>query len=327
MLMRHQKYIYNNETLQFEAFNLSPIDKLKRLLRLSFAVLVTAGVIYFLVSRYTVTPGELKLQRELDQVAYNYQLLNQRVESMSSVLDNIQDRDANVHRFIFGLNPVDEGVWEGGIGGHGKDELADYPKTTQVIRNAREVVRKLERQMILQSNSLEEIEEATSEREMRYAHIPSLKPVRVDRLRYDIKMMSGFGMRDHPVHKVRRMHTGIDFSCVKGTPVQASGEGIVESVKTMGGYGKTIIIDHGFGYKSLYAHLSKYHVKKGDKVTKGQLIGDVGRTGTATASHLHYEVRINGEPVDPVHFCSDGLSPEDYQELVRMANEVNQSLD
>ena len=144
----------------------------------------------------------------------------------------------------------------------------------------------------------------------------------------NIKSLSGFGRRMHPVFKRMKMHTGIDFTCPTGTPIQATGNGIIEKVtRKSSGYGHHVIINHGFGYKTLYGHMNKIDVRKGQKVTRGQKIGEVGSTGTSTAPHLHYEVVSQGHKVNPIHYCMDGLSPEEYQQLANMASKTNQSFD
>jgi len=156
----------------------------------------------------------------------------------------------------------------------------------------------------------------------------TIKPVQEDKLKRKLRHMSGYGIRIHPVHKVNKFHKGIDFTAPKGTAIQATGNGVVKRVqKKKFGYGNNIIIDHGFGYTTLYAHMAELHVKRGDKVTKGQKIGTIGNTGTSTAPHLHYEVRINDRPVNPIDYCMDGLSPEEYKELVQRAATENQSFD
>nr|WP_262914121.1 M23 family metallopeptidase [Portibacter lacus] len=165
-------------------------------------------------------------------------------------------------------------------------------------------------------------------RKEKLSSIPSIKPVREDKLKRNILKLSGFGYRLHPVHGVKKFHKGIDFTAPRGTAIISSGDGKVTRVENKTrGYGKNIIVDHGYGYTTLYGHLSEIDVKVGDKVTRGQVIGKIGSTGTSTAPHLHYEVRINGQAVNPIDFCMDGLSPEEYQQLVHKAAEENQSFD
>jgi murein DD-endopeptidase MepM/ murein hydrolase activator NlpD len=165
-------------------------------------------------------------------------------------------------------------------------------------------------------------------REDMIASIPSIKPVRIDKLSKDMNLMSGYGIRLHPVHKVNKMHEGLDFTAPPGTPIQSTGNGRVIKVENKSsGYGRHVIIDHGFGYQTLYAHMKEIKIRQGTIVKKGQLIGTVGNTGTSTAPHCHYEVRYNKRPVNPIHYCMDDLSPQEYQELVEKASITNQSFD
>ena len=155
------------------------------------------------------------------------------------------------------------------------------------------------------------------------ACIPAIQPVSNKELR---RIASGFGYRYHPIYKTLRMHTGMDFSAPRGTPIYATGNGKVKSTKRKSGYGKTCVVDHGFGYKTLYGHMSKIIVKRGQKVKRGEIIGYVGSTGTSTSPHLHYEVRINDKPVNPVHYFFNDLSPEEYEKVIEISSRINQSL-
>ena len=176
--------------------------------------------------------------------------------------------------------------------------------------------------------SLDTLSQIAHIHEDRLASIPSIKPIQEDKLKRKVRHLSGYGMRIHPVHKVKKMHKGIDFTAPKGTAIQATGNGVVKKVeKKRTGYGTSILIDHGYGFSTLYGHLNEVSVKKGQQVKKGEVIGKVGSTGTSTAPHCHYEVRINDVAVNPIDYCLDGLSPEEYQLLVRMAHEENHSFD
>ena len=181
-------------------------------------------------------------------------------------------------------------------------------------------------------NSLDAGEEdvgwCAAKREVKLASIPSIKPVQEDKLKRKIQHLSGFGYRIHPILKVKKFHKGMDFTAPTGTPIQATGNGVVKRVeRKKRGYGTNIIIDHGFGYETLYAHMHEVFVKKGEKVIRGQKIGTVGSTGTSTAPHLHYEVRINGKAVNPIDYCLDGLTPAEYQQLLEKSKIENQSFD
>ena len=182
--------------------------------------------------------------------------------------------------------------------------------------------------MVMQSKSLDTIVNMAREKEKMLASIPSMKPVRSDKLARKVRLLSGFGRRIHPIYKVPKMHYGIDFTAPRGTPIQATGDGVVVKVENKRtGYGRNVVIDHGYGYKTLYAHMQDVHVKKGQKVIRGQQIGTVGNSGSSTAPHCHYEVMLKGEKVNPIHYVMDGLSPDQYQELVKASEMSNQSFD
>lgn len=327
--MSSQKYFYNSHTLQFEEYKVPFRKRLFRSLGLISAILVTALGIYGLVYVYFPSEKERALLRELDQMKYEYSVVNAHIEQLSTRLNQIQERDADVHRFMLGMEPIDTTVWEAGVGGHERyASLMQFPNGGGLMTQTRKKVDQLSRQMELQASSLDSIEIMALEKEEKLASIPSIKPVRVDLLKRNVTLLSGFGMRVHPIHKVRKMHTGIDFTAPNGTAIQATGNGTVVAIKESGsGYGLHVIIDHGFNYQTLYGHMADIIVKPGEKVKKGQQIGTVGSSGTSTAPHCHYEVHYNGVPVDPIHYCLDGLTPQEYKAIVDQASIANQSFD
>ncbi|MEM6965969.1 MAG: M23 family metallopeptidase, partial [Bacteroidota bacterium] len=293
------------------------------------AVLVTSIIMVAIFYHFFPSPKEEALMREMNQMKAHYEEMTNEVATMSKVLDNIQERDGSVHRLMFGMDPIDQGIWEGGTGGSDKyANLTKYSNTGDMLIATEQRIKRLRSQLAIQSKSLDEIEDLAGKREEQLASIPAIKPIREDKLKRSIRSLSGFGLRFHPVFKRMKMHTGIDFTCPTGTPIQATGDGVVYRVtKSFTGYGHHVVIDHGFGYKTLYGHMSSINVRKGQKVTRGQKIGEVGSTGTSTAPHLHYEVIEKGRKVNPIHYCMDGLTPEEYQELANMASVSNQSFD
>lgn len=267
--------------------------------------------------------------REITQMRVEYDKLIDEFAILDKELDHLQERDAYAYRMVFGMDPVDDDVLEGGIGGHDQYKLLrQFRHSGELMAQANERVRKLKHKMVMQSKSMDTVITAAIEKEAMLAAIPSIKPVRSDRLPRSVRLLSGFGYRLHPVYKVRKMHTGIDFTAPRGTPIQATGNGVVERMeKRSTGYGFNVVIDHGYGYKTLYAHMSRIDVKEGQQVKRGQQIGVVGSTGTSTAPHCHYEVIYKGKKVNPINYVLDGLSPKEYQELVKAAERVNQSMD
>jgi hypothetical protein len=327
--MRNEKYRFNTHTLQYERLTRSTKSKLFMFAGYLCAVLFSAVIIYTISSKFITTPKEKALQREMTQLEFHLENLNEDYQSLTTKIEDIQSKDAEVHRMIFGMEPIDESVWNGGVGGHEKYPfLANLNNTGALLGTALEKADKLKLKINLQQKSIEEIYNMASLREDKLASIPSIKPIREDKLKRKLRHLSGYGIRIHPVHKVKKFHKGIDFTAPRGTTIQATGDGKVIRVENKRlGYGRSVVIDHGFGYETLYAHMQSVDVKKGEKVKKGQAIGTVGSTGTSTAPHLHYEVKLNKKSVNPIDYCMDGLSPIEYEELIKLAEEHNQSFD
>lgn len=328
-MMRKERFYYNEKTLRFEKIEYSFKAKLFRIASFTFGILLLGALIGYTFDQFLPSPALEAQKRVLDQ--YKVQNINMsgQIDKMAKVLDNIQERDAGVYRVTYGMEPVDEDVWNGGIGGAPRyNYLENYNDPDDMLKSTQLRADKLKRQLAIQSESLDELELETQKKKEKLASIPAIKPIREDKLKRSIRALSGFGMRLHPVFKRLRMHSGLDFTCPKGTPIQATGAGkVIKVQRKRMGYGTHVIIDHGYGYQTLYAHMASVNVKKGDKVTRGQQIGTVGNTGTSTAPHLHYEVIFNGKKVNPINYCMDGLSAEEYQELVNAAEKVNQSFD
>ncbi len=324
--MRKEKFVYNEQTLQFEVHREPVKVKALRIFSFFLATLVVAGGLATAVYKYFPSQSEQNLQRKIVAMETRFRSLDSEVETMAMVLGNVQARDASAHRMVFGMEPIDPDVWTSGTGGH--DRLVARGSTEELIASSEAQAERLKRQLVLQSKSLDTILALAKDREEMLASIPSIKPIRQDQYKRNIKLLSGFGMRIHPIYKRRKLHAGIDFPATANTPIQATGNGRVRAVKKQrSGYGTHVIIDHGFGYETLYGHMSKVEVKKGQQVKRGQVIGRVGSTGTSTAPHLHYEVHLKGQKVDPIHYCMDGLTPEEYQEMVNDAATANQSFD
>lgn len=327
--MAKEKFIYNTQTLRYEKVEISTRERIIKTIAFLCAVIVGGAVFTVVVWNFFPSPELTKEKNYNKKISEQLIELEGDLENMNSVLSNLQERDASVHRIMFGMDPIDENLWNGGIGGH--DPFRNFVSaddTGDRLTELRQRALKLKRQISIQSLSLDTISQLAIEKESMLASVPSIKPIREDKLKRKFKFLSGFGMRLHPVHRVRKMHTGIDFTAPRGTEIQATGDGKVVSIKKKStGYGHHVIIDHGFGYKTLYAHMSKITIRKGQTVTKGQTIGLVGNTGTSTAPHLHYEVIFNGKKVNPINYCMDGLSPEEYEELTKLAQQANQSFD
>jgi len=323
--MGKEKFYYNEQTLRYEKLK----TPLKAKIYSALGVFALSAVLSVALYHFVPSPFERAQSREIQQLEMQHIAMSDQVDKMSKVLDNIQDRDANVHRVVFGMDPIDNQIWNGGQGGSEKyDFITNYKSTGELLQSAQQKADKLKRQLAIQSESMDDLENEAKLREEKLAAIPAIKPIREDKLKRNIRALSGFGMRMHPIFKRLKMHKGMDFTCPKGTDIQATGAGVIEKItKKKSGYGTHIIINHGYGYQSLYAHMGSVAVKVGNKVTRGQIIGTVGNTGTSTAPHLHYEVIHNNNKVDPINFCMDGLSALEYQSLVDAASKINQSFD
>jgi Peptidase family M23 len=327
--MKNVKYVYNEHTLQYEKHRLSRKDKLRRSFYFTSAVLLTAVLMFVLAYQYFPTPKEKLVQKEKEQLEFYLTQLSDEYEVLSEKIESLHVKDSEINRMIIGANPIDDGIWNGGIGGHDKYAfLGNQMEIGKLLKKNLERVDELKLKIEIQKNSLDSLYKVAVVKEKKLASIPSIKPVKETALKKDVKFLSGFGKRIHPIHKTRRFHKGIDFTAPTGTDIQATGNGRVASINKVGsGYGKHVLIDHGYGYKTLYAHMHTISVKEGAIVKKGQKIGLVGSTGSSTGAHLHYEVWLNGAAINPIDYCLDGLTAKEYQDLVKRASTDNQSLD
>lgn len=319
---RKEKFIFNKHTLTYEKMVEPLKDKVIRVFKFLSTALVTAVLMLVLLYKFFPSPREQHYINEKKAIEEKYIALNGKYDQMAKVLNNIQERDASVHRTMFGMDPIDKDVWNGGVGGAAR--FVDYDSS---VKEAMLKAEKLEYQLVLQSKSLDTLQKMAREKDKMLTSIPSIKPIREDKLNRSMFLMSGFGWRLHPVHKVRKFHAGLDFAAPYGTAIVSTGQGKVVKVESGSGYGKHVVIDHGFGYQTLYGHMSQVSVSEGEVVKKGHVIGKVGSTGTSTAPHCHYEVHFKGNAVNPLQYCMDGLTPSEFQSMVNSANVVNQSLD
>lgn len=327
--MPKEKFVYNKHTLRFEKVQISLKSRLLKIFGFISAVIVASVLFLSFAFSYFPSPKEKMLIREIDQMSEKYEHLNKQIALMDKVLNNIQERDANVHRMMFGMDPIDKSLWEGGTGGHEKfSGLTRIGNSYEILANTEDKVEKLERQLVLQSKSLDTIMNLAIKKENLYSSLPIITPISADKYRQRLSSLSGFGFRLHPILKVRRMHTGVDFPAPRGTSIQVTGDGRISKIENhSSGYGKNVIVDHGYGYQTMYAHMETINVKEGQRVKRGQKIGTVGETGRATAPHVHYEVMVKGQRVNPIQYCLEGISSTEYKELVEMSQNSNISYD
>lgn len=324
--MARIKYYYDTETCKYERVRTKKSDVI--LNALGFVSLTVAMAVGLLImySNYFESPKELILKNEVRELEFYYEKLNKDVELLSKILSNIEQRDDNIYRVVLGAEPIEKSVRDAGIGG--SDRYADIRRKSiereTLVVSLHEKVDKLRRKLYIESKSQDEVVILAEKKEKLSAAIPAIQPIANKQL---IALASGYGLRIHPVYKVKKMHAGIDFAASIGTPIYATADGKVAVVDVkFSGYGKVVEIDHGFGYRTRYAHMHGFAVRVGQQVKRGDLIGYVGNTGLSTAPHLHYEVLINGNQVDPVHYFFNDLSPAEYEKILELASTENQSL-
>lgn len=323
--MAKVKYYYDTETCQYIPAKLTAKEITLRLLGISGISVALAGLFLLLYQHYFPSDRELSLQQENQELLLKYDILTKQMGEVSQMLTSLQERDDKVYRVIFEAEPIAMEIRKGGTGGVEKyrDLLDEKLKREELIVSTFQRLDNLKRQMYIQTKSYDELIQKAKQKSKMLASIPAIQPVSNKGLS---SFASGFGMRVHPIYKVRKMHTGCDFTAPKGTPIYATGDGTVRLANWDGGYGMSVEIDHGFGYVSKYAHLSAYAVRPGQKVKRGQKIGAVGSTGTSVSPHLHYEIIYNRQKVNPVNYFFNDLSPAQYQKMLEIASEDRQSL-
>ena len=313
--MKKIKYKFNPKTLKFDKVNFNFKTFFLKKLVPHFVVSIFLGAIIALLATYNVnSPKESRLQYSNNVIKYKYNQLSKKINKVSKTIANLENNDDNVYRQVFGTPPIPKSIRNAGYGGSDRYEaLKGYENTKQLI----EISKNLDiasKKIIVQSKSYDEIITLVKDKEKMLACIPAIQPISNEDM---TRFGSPFGYRVHPIYKTVRMHAGVDLTAPTGTPIYASGDGIiVRADASSRGYGNHIRISHGYGYVTLYGHLSKILIKPGQKVKRGELIGLVGSTGLSTSPHLHYEVRINNEPVNPVNFYYNDLSDEEYQRMI-----------
>lgn len=323
--MSKVKYYYDSETLSYRRIE----RERGKTIRYGFIFLLASALFGFLfvfvASQFIESPKERALKHELTNLELQYDLLNKRVEDAFAALESVEERDNAIYRLYFEANPIPIEQRRAGFGGVNRYNKYEGYDNSKLIIESNKRIDQLQKAIVVQSRSLDEIAVLAEDKEKFLSAIPAIQPVRNKDLKH---MASGYGFRTDPFTKVRKFHWGMDFTAPRGTPVYASGDGIVKRADSnSSGYGKHIRIDHGYGYVSLYAHLYKYNVKPNQKVKRGDLIGFVGSTGRSEAPHLHYEVFKDAQRINPINFYYGNLSAEEYARLLEKASLENQSLD
>jgi murein DD-endopeptidase MepM/ murein hydrolase activator NlpD len=325
--MSKVKYYYDSETLSYRKIEKKKGRRLGIFL-LSLTGMLLSSFLLLLVYinlPYVETPKEKTLKRELANMELQFELLNKKMAEAEAVLSEVADRDNNLYRVYFEANPIPAEQRLAGFGGVNRyKDLEGFDNSKLIIASSKRLD-VLTKQIVVQSRSLDEIANLAEEKEQLLSAIPAIQPVRNEDL---TRVASGFGYRTDPFTKTGKFHFGMDFTAPRGTPVYASGDGVVTRAdNSASGYGNHIRIDHGYGYESLYAHLYKFSARRGQKVKRGDLIGFVGSTGRSEAPHLHYEIFKDGERINPINFYYGNLTPEEFARMLLASQQENQSLD
>lgn len=323
--MSKVKYYYDSETLSYRKV----VRKKRTTAKYIFVFLLASALFGFftvlIVSQYFESPKEKALARELQNLELQYELLDKKMDEAELVLNNLEERDNAIYRLYFEANPIPSEQRRQGFGGINRYKQFEGYDNSKLIVNANQRIDIIQKQIVVQSKSLDEIAVLAEDKEKFLEAIPAIQPVNNEDL---TRMASGYGYRIDPFTKARKFHYGMDFTAPRGTPIYAAGDGVVKRADAgSSGYGRHIRIDHGYGYVSLYAHLYKYNVKKNQKVKRGDLIGFVGSSGRSEAPHLHYEIFKDGVRINPINFYYGNLSAEEFNELLAKASVENQSLD
>ena len=323
--MAKTKYFYNANTLKYEKVVVNVWRRIWGGFGFLATALVFAAIFVLLAYKYVDSPKEKSLKRDINRLNEQYDNLQGRMEQMKVVLKDLQDRDDNIYRTIFEAEPIPIDIRQAGIGKNDKYKSLEGYTYSDLMTETTRKLDKITKQMYVQSKSYDELQKLVKTKEDLLASVPAIQPVSNKKLD---RIASGFGYRIHPIYKTAKMHTGIDFTAAQGTEIYATGDGIVaEADASMRGYGNCVVINHGYGYKTLYGHMLRSKVRPGQKVKRGEVIGYVGSTGTSTGPHLHYEVRRGNNPINPINFFFNDLTPEEYEKMTEIADRSNQSFD
>ncbi len=326
--MAKSKYRFNPESLSFDRIERSFKQRFFRFMAYFVSSVVIGGGLLLIISLFYDLPKERMLKRENRFLLTQYEFLNKKMDQAINVLGDIQNRDDNIYRVIFEAEPIPSSKRLAGFGGVNRYADLEGYKNSDIVSDVAKRLDGIMTKLYVQSTSYDEVFEMAKNNEEMMLSIPSIRPIAID----EYKRISSYfrHRRVHPILKVIRPHTGVDFTAPRGTPVHATGDGVVEKVKlnrTRSGYGTYILVNHGYSYQTFYAHLSKVLVKVGQKLKRGDIIGEVGSTGLSVAPHLHYEVRKSEKAIDPINFFFQDITPEDYQRMIEFSRLTGQALD
>ena len=325
--MSKVKYYFDSDTLSYRPITITNKNRVSSfvLFLLSSFLFGLFTLLVLLNSDWLNTPSEIAQKRAIQNYELQFDILNKKLSQVEAVVTNMQERDNNLYRVYFEASPIPEAQRLAGFGGINRYKDLEGYENSDLIINTSKRIDILTKQAVVQSKSLDEIEQLAQNKAALINAIPSIQPIKNENL---TRMASGYGYRKDPFTKKRRFHWGMDFTAKKGIPIYATGNGVIKRADNRSsGYGKHIRLDHGFGYVSLYAHLSKYNARRGQIVKRGDIIGYVGNTGRSVGPHLHYEIFKDNKRINPLNFYYGNLSQKEFNALLTIAEQENQSMD
>lgn len=323
--MKKVKYYYNTHTLRYEKLDTPLRVRLLQLIGFLAASIVTGAIIFAIAFRYIDSPKEKYLRQQNEDMANNYSVFMERLKQLELQMAELENRDNDVYRTIFGAEPVHDSARMKLMELKNEVKLVQSMGETELTKSIGEQLNKLTLLTAYQEQSFTEIHGMIKNKEKLLAAIPAIQPVSNKNLN---RISSGFGYRMDPVLKVIKGHLGLDFSAPIGTPIYATADGRVKDAGyNTGGFGNRVVIAHGGGYETIYGHMVRIKSRVGDMVKRGEVIGYVGNSGKSTGPHCHYEVHKNGLPLDPIYYFSSDLTPAQFDRILKMAASSNQSLD
>lgn len=322
--MAKTKYQFNPESISYEEVEVSFKTRALGFLKHIASSLVLAVIMVAILFNYFGSPKERSQEREIQKLLSNYERLNDDINKARVVLGDLEQRDDNIYRVIFEAEPIHNNIRKAGFGGVNRYENLGNLENADLVISTAKKLDQLSKSIYVQTKSYDEVEIMVKNKFKLLAAIPAIMPIAIKDFN---RISSGYGWRVHPLYKTRIFHDGMDFTGKVGTPLYATGDAVVKKAGKLRGYGKTVVLDHGYGYTTLYAHLSNYNVKRGQKVKRGEVIAFLGNTGKSTGPHLHYEIRKSGKHVNPINYYFNDLSADEYDRMVAFAANTGQTMD
>jgi murein DD-endopeptidase MepM/ murein hydrolase activator NlpD len=323
--MAKVKYRFNAHTLSYDKIVISFKTRLKRFLALFSTTLASSLLLAFIFLQFYESPKTRAMKKENERLLTQYELLYKDLGTVEKVLSELEQRDNNLYRVIFESDPIPSTIRRAGFGGVNRYSQLESLDNSELVIKTAEKLDVLSKEAYIQAKSYDEVMKMALNKEKLVASMPAIMPISNKSLK---GTASGWGFRIHPIYKIKMFHYGMDFTAPVGTKIYATGDGVVKEVESeYGGFGKYVVIDHGFGYETLYGHMSKFNVRVGERVKRGSVIGYVGNSGTSTGPHVHYEVHRNSVPVNPQNYYFKDLNAREYDKMVSISSNIGQTFD